>query len=179
MPNQIRLFLNNLKLMVAKCFPNSKVVAVGGFLFLRFICPAIFSPEGFDLITNLTEMNRRTLVLVAKVLQGLANGVEFKKEEYMTPFNNYIINNKEKLYQFLDDVAEIPQGHQQSEETKPIKNNTNQLRDLAVIVRYLDQSYDRMERELDRDPRMENLETEVKQKNRERMKQLKEILSDF
>jgi neurofibromin 1 len=33
----------------AKRFPDSRLTSIGGFFFLRFFCPAIVSPESFEL----------------------------------------------------------------------------------------------------------------------------------
>ena len=33
---------------MTQAFPNSGLMAVGGILFLRFICPSIFAPEGME-----------------------------------------------------------------------------------------------------------------------------------
>jgi hypothetical protein len=61
-------------------FPQSKHSIVGGFLFLRFICPVLVSPEGLN-IENLSKESRRTLVLISKILQNLANGIDFGRKE--------------------------------------------------------------------------------------------------
>ena len=46
---------------------------------------------------------RRALILVSKILQNLSNGVEFgKKEEYMSPFNEFIHNNLSQVSQLFD-----------------------------------------------------------------------------
>lgn len=46
--------------------------------------------------------NRRILVLVAKVLQNLANGVEFlQKEVYMQPMNSFIAKNYPLVQKFF------------------------------------------------------------------------------
>jgi hypothetical protein len=49
----MRQFFANLRSMVAKKFPDSQVKAVGAFLFLRFLCPSIFSPDGFGLVAGI------------------------------------------------------------------------------------------------------------------------------
>jgi neurofibromin 1 len=33
-------------------FPGCEHAAIGSFIFLRFICPAIVSPEGFGIVTG-------------------------------------------------------------------------------------------------------------------------------
>ncbi|ELR15903.1 PH domain containing protein [Acanthamoeba castellanii str. Neff] len=93
-------------------FPESKYSAIGGFFFLRFLCPAIVSPESYGLVDSgaatLTGANRRPLILVSKVLQSIANGVQFgKKEPYMIPMNELMQVNIAKVHNFFDDLADI------------------------------------------------------------------------
>jgi hypothetical protein len=43
---------------VAKKYPGREIIAVGSFLFLRFLSPAITSPEGFGLIKGKKERKK-------------------------------------------------------------------------------------------------------------------------
>lgn len=54
-------------------FPGSELIAVGSFIFLRFFCPAIVNPESTSIKERISVTNRRSLILVAKFLQNLAN----------------------------------------------------------------------------------------------------------
>lgn len=51
-PSLIRQALSNIKEMVAVAFPESQLKFVGAFIFLRFFCPAIVSPQEFGLVTR-------------------------------------------------------------------------------------------------------------------------------
>ncbi|KAI6092167.1 Rho GTPase activation protein [Hypoxylon rubiginosum] len=67
--------------------------SVSGFLFLRFICPAILNPKLFGLLRdNPRPRAQRTLTLIAKGLQALANLSTFGKKEslHRQPFKDYI-----------------------------------------------------------------------------------------
>lgn len=45
-------------------------------------------------------------MLIAKVLQNTANGVQFGgKEEYMAPLNDFVTSNISVLFSFLDKVS--------------------------------------------------------------------------
>jgi neurofibromin 1 len=91
-----------LRSATAERFPDKVYTAIGGFIFLRFFCPAISAPEGFGILEEPpTEASRRMLILITKVLQSLSNDVEFgSKEPYMTKLNDFIHSNREKLQNF-------------------------------------------------------------------------------
>jgi GTPase-activator protein for Ras-like GTPase/Concanavalin A-like lectin/glucanases superfamily/Bacterial cadherin-like domain/Bacterial Ig domain len=109
-PIQFRILSHHLFFEVGKRFPGSKHTAVGGFLFLRFFCPAIISPEGFKIVQQPPpHVARRALVLIAKALQNLANQVTFgKKEEYMIDVNQFIEANAENIQTFFDSMVRLP-----------------------------------------------------------------------
>jgi hypothetical protein len=83
-----------------KRFEDSEDVVVAGFLFLRFLCPAISSPEGFGLAAVGTPEARRTLLLVGKIMQNLANGVKFK-EDFLTDMNRFLDKNEIACKEFF------------------------------------------------------------------------------
>jgi neurofibromin 1 len=108
-PVPIRVSLNVLKREIARKFPSLQGVVVGSFLFLRFFCPAIVSPEELNILaTPPSQTARRGLILVSKLLQNLANGLEFgNKEPAMASFNPFISDNKEKVEAFFNILADV------------------------------------------------------------------------
>jgi len=94
---------------VGEKYPAAKYTAVGGFLFLRYWCPAVTTPESYGLVAKPPQdISRRTLVLVAKVLQNLANGVMFGgKEEFMTPMNKFIEGNTESIKDYFENMSVV------------------------------------------------------------------------
>lgn len=84
--------------------------SVSGFLFLRFICPAILSPKLFGLLHDLPRPRaQRTLTLVAKTLQALANMTMFgQKESWMEPMNKFLGTQRWVMKDFLDQVCSLP-----------------------------------------------------------------------
>ncbi len=111
MPVPFRWMARILHDEVAQRFPDSKKTSVGGFLFLRFICPAMLSPEHHGLVdegVQLTQEKRRPLTLVSKVLQNLSNDVSFgTKEAFLEPLNSLLTENGPKLVAFFDDVINV------------------------------------------------------------------------
>ncbi len=54
-----------------------------------------------------TQM-RRVLILVSKIVQNLANELEFgDKEPYMMPFNRFIRDNIPHMKQFLTSISTV------------------------------------------------------------------------
>jgi len=108
-PSELRSFFKEVKDYVEPKFPGSWEKAIGGFLFLRLLCSAITVPDSYGLTKDIPSPNaRRNLVLVAKVLQNLANNVLFgDKETYMTKLNDFISTNIPKLSIFYDQLLSI------------------------------------------------------------------------
>ena len=111
-PIQFRRLCNHLYTEVSDHFRDYRNVHtfIGGFLFLRFFCPAIVAPEAYQLVQEAPSMaSRRGLVLVSKGLQNLSNGIQFgSKEEYMMPMNQFIVSNLHNVRQFLEKIAVMP-----------------------------------------------------------------------
>ncbi|RXM98408.1 Ras GTPase-activating protein 1 [Acipenser ruthenus] len=71
----------------------------------------------------------RTLTLIAKSVQNLANLVEFgAKEPYMKGVNPFIKNNKHRMIMFLDELGNVPDLPDTTEHFR-----TDLSRDLAVL----------------------------------------------
>lgn len=84
--------------------------SVSGFLFLRFICPAILNPKLFGLLRdNPRSRAQRTLTLIAKGLQALANLSTFgKKESWMEPMNRFLAIHRQPFKDYIDQTCSIP-----------------------------------------------------------------------
>eukprot|EP00004_Rigifila_ramosa_P022364 TRINITY_DN609_c2_g2_i1.p1 TRINITY_DN609_c2_g2~~TRINITY_DN609_c2_g2_i1.p1 ORF type:complete len:535 (+),score=134.29 TRINITY_DN609_c2_g2_i1:24-1607(+) len=109
-PPPIRHICWVLRTTVEAKFPESKHIAVGGFIFLRFFNAAVSNPNQFGLVQGpQPEMEqRRGLVLIAKIVQNLSNGVEFgAKEAYMKPMNQFIMDYQAPIKQFLDRMSAV------------------------------------------------------------------------
>ncbi|XP_036271883.1 RAS protein activator like-3 isoform X2 [Pipistrellus kuhlii] len=90
-------------------------------LFLRLLCPAILAPSLFGLAPqHPAPTPARTLTLIAKVIQNLANRAPFgEKEAYMGFMNSFLENHGPAMQHFLDQVAMVdvdaaPSGYQGS-----------------------------------------------------------------
>ncbi|TMW64504.1 hypothetical protein Poli38472_011384 [Pythium oligandrum] len=94
-------------------------VHLGGFLFLRYLCPALIMPHRMQLTPNgevPSKTLQRTLVLIAKIFQSLANNVEYgSREEYMVPFNAFLVRNRSRLFRFYDQICQQAQNDSRRE----------------------------------------------------------------
>ncbi|RYP04323.1 hypothetical protein DL764_004516 [Monosporascus ibericus] len=83
--------------------------SVSGFFFLRFVCPAILNPKLFGLLRdNPRPRAQRTLTLIAKGLQALANLASFgKKESWMEPMNKFLTAHRQSFKDFIDQLCSI------------------------------------------------------------------------
>jgi hypothetical protein len=114
--------------------------AIGGFYFLRLICPALMAPQVYGLLeepphpvpTQLShnsrriqhrcfdrsptlrstlQMAQRQLILISKVIQNLANDtLPGAKEEYMEKLNAFITSNKPTLERFYSRIMDNPEN---------------------------------------------------------------------
>ncbi|XP_046678395.1 ras GTPase-activating protein 1 isoform X4 [Homalodisca vitripennis] len=111
-PKTVRYICGCLQRCVVGKWPHERLVrtrVVSGFIFLRLLCPAILNPRQFNLISEPPPpMASRSLIMVAKCLQNLANLVEFGgKEPYMEVVNPFILKNKERMVVFLDQLSNL------------------------------------------------------------------------
>ncbi|KAG0057627.1 hypothetical protein BGZ83_007000 [Gryganskiella cystojenkinii] len=107
----------------------ARYTGVSGFVFLRLICPAILGPKLFFIVGQHPEPKpHRTLTLIAKSLQGLANLVEFgQKEEWMKPMNLFIKENTPSLREFIDRICQ-PDPY-----TSGLGSSSNSIRSLPIV----------------------------------------------
>ncbi|RFU34508.1 hypothetical protein B7463_g1822, partial [Scytalidium lignicola] len=119
-PTSFRKICNIISTTVTERFPEARFTAVGGFIFLRFFCPAIVAPDAEGLIsTTPSKEMRRGLLLIAKVVQNLANNVLFgTKEAYMFPLNEFLTHNIYRVTAFLRAISAPPSSTEPSSETE-------------------------------------------------------------
>lgn len=109
-PASFRRICHSIATAVETRFPDAKYTAVGSFIFLRFFCPAIVAPEAEGLVTSPPSKEmRRGLLLIAKVIQNLANNVLFgAKEPYMFALNDFLSKHIFDVTAFLREISAPP-----------------------------------------------------------------------
>ncbi|KAI9205872.1 Rho GTPase activation protein [Polychytrium aggregatum] len=109
-PPELLSIFARIKDVVSKKFPedpNAIYSAVSGFIFLRFFCPTILSPKLFGIMSEHPDpITSRTLTLIAKIIQNLANLSEFEgKEPHMGCFNPFIVEHIQSMKAFINTLS--------------------------------------------------------------------------
>ncbi|KAG0019213.1 Ras GTPase activating protein ira2 [Podila clonocystis] len=148
-PNSFREICWYLSQAVGERFPDAKFTAVGGFIFLRFLCPAIVAPESDGLLQAPIENRevRRGLLLITKVIQNLANNVLFgAKEPFMIVLNTFLQSNITKITRFLGHISTPQQLEPAS--TDPAHYRAIEVGDRSSLHRHLVLNLERMSKDL-------------------------------
>jgi len=111
-PYGIRWICKQIRSLTMRKYPTANDMnicsQIGGFFFLRFINPAIVTPQAYMLVDSNPSPNpRRTLTLIAKLLQNLANKPTYSKEGYMISLNPFVEQNKTAINEFLNNLCEV------------------------------------------------------------------------
>eukprot|EP01117_Protostelium_nocturnum_P003180 TRINITY_DN1411_c0_g1_i11.p1 TRINITY_DN1411_c0_g1~~TRINITY_DN1411_c0_g1_i11.p1 ORF type:complete len:1270 (-),score=370.86 TRINITY_DN1411_c0_g1_i11:141-3950(-) len=103
----IRLSIRDSRAYVSRRYPASDSKVVGSFLFLRYIVPAITSPQLYGITSEApNEHAQRILILVSKVLQNLANEtMPSAKMEGMQKMDQFVADNIPILHTMYDAVT--------------------------------------------------------------------------
>merc|ERR1711916_328407 len=101
---------------LAANFPGIENQKLGSFFFLRLVCPMITSPEEWGMTVEgqtPSPAARRIFILIAKVLQNLANNVLFgRKEKYLTCMNQFLQSNEESVNQLYENLCQPAENAQ-------------------------------------------------------------------
>ncbi|KAK9452859.1 hypothetical protein V1511DRAFT_463489, partial [Dipodascopsis uninucleata] len=110
-PPSLRRIFHSIRVQIENRFGEFVMSAsysgISGFLFLRFFCPAVLNPKLFGLVKDHPNAQvARTLTLLAKGLQGLANRTYFgSKEPWMAPLNSFLHANTEDFQEYILNIS--------------------------------------------------------------------------
>ncbi|GAA5895937.1 hypothetical protein JCM6882_005564 [Rhodosporidiobolus microsporus] len=112
-PHDLRQIFGHIQRIVVEKYgtgeeqKNTRWTCVSAFIFLRFFVPAVLNPKLFFIVSSAPDpKSQRTLTLVAKTLQGLANFSSFgQKEPFMLPMNPFVQENTAAFVDFIEHIA--------------------------------------------------------------------------
>ena len=96
LPTEIKKMCQFVQVNAVAKFPDTRYSSVSGFIFLRYIVPAITTPTISGILnSNPRDGPKRGLILVAKVIQLMANDA-LPKQAFMKDLIVVLENNKER-----------------------------------------------------------------------------------
>lgn len=106
-PEEVCSVLRSIQSTVQSKFPAMGLRSVGSLIFLRLLCPAMVSPDTFLNFRKGTPQMRRSLILISKLVQNLANVVLFgDKEEYLLFANDWLQQSSQVYQQLIFDIVQ-------------------------------------------------------------------------
>ncbi|EDO19273.1 hypothetical protein Kpol_1036p15 [Vanderwaltozyma polyspora DSM 70294] len=98
----------NIHTTTLEKFPEHAIIAVGSFFFLRFLCPAVVSPESENIIPIVELKFRKSLIALAKVIQSLANGIDNRiKWQLLERETEFLKNCSIRIFAFLIEISKL------------------------------------------------------------------------
>ena len=109
MPRDIKGLAYHIFQLAQKYSEENTTLLVGGFIMLRFINPALLTPDFFGLVTSgsLSLKDRRNLTLLCKIIQNISNKTMFN-EDWMLECNPFIETHLQSLEEFYKLVVMDP-----------------------------------------------------------------------
>lgn len=112
-PYGIRWICKQIRLLTKRKYPEATDLQIcsmiGGFFFLRYLNPAIVTPHAHAIVTATpSKQTLRSLTLVAKLIQHMANKPTHAKEQYMFIMNPFVESRRSGLTNFLHTLCEVP-----------------------------------------------------------------------
>ncbi|KAI0397175.1 GTPase [Xylariaceae sp. FL0594] len=158
-PPSFRKICSIISTAVVPRFKDAKYTAVGAFIFLRFFCPAIVAPESERLVPEPPSKEmRRGLLLIAKIIQNLANNVLFgTKETYMDPLNGFLAENIYKMTTFLREISAPPEAL----EASPAGGESFDFGSCVILHRFLYEHWDHVKHRLISQERRDQIRTPI------------------
>lgn len=136
-----------------------------GFIWLRFICAALISPKQFGLWGDepISTEKSRDLLLIAKVLQNLANLREFgAKEKFMEVCNPWILSHKPQMVEFVNSFCSIDQFEDASETT--YVNHLQFYESMNKVISFLYENFQDLQKNCPNQTSISKLHTLLKTK---------------
>lgn len=106
MPAIMRQLMQHLRFETDGKFEGKGKRFAGAFIFLRFVCPALISPEKYNLCSTEVPLDQRTgLKYVSKTLQYAANNVKFREPHCLRLNQDFLDVISSDLEEFFEKIT--------------------------------------------------------------------------
>ncbi|OJT09503.1 Neurofibromin [Trametes pubescens] len=147
LPSIIREICAHIAKSVNEVWPEAKFAALGAFIFLRFISPAIVTPETVDVPVPYDATVRRGLMVIAKIIQNLANNILFGKEAHMVILNDFLKENIVTVTKFLSEINKYVPPSAEDEADEWLERTYDET-DTIILHRFFEKHADKIGKEL-------------------------------
>ncbi|EJS41849.1 ira2p [Saccharomyces arboricola H-6] len=105
-PPPLFYICQNIYKVACEKFPDHALIAAGSFVFLRFFCPALVSPDSENIIDISHLSEKRTFISLAKVIQNIANGSEnFSRWPALSSQKVFLKECSDRIFKFLAELC--------------------------------------------------------------------------
>eukprot|EP01088_Endostelium_zonatum_P013681 TRINITY_DN2843_c1_g1_i5.p1 TRINITY_DN2843_c1_g1~~TRINITY_DN2843_c1_g1_i5.p1 ORF type:complete len:401 (+),score=106.21 TRINITY_DN2843_c1_g1_i5:74-1276(+) len=120
-PFLLKMFLLTIKTDIDEEYSHLSNSVLATFVLLRFICLAITNPKLYGLWKkNPNEKTLRCIVLLSKIIQNTAFGVEFNKEDELVEVNDYIRVNSGPMSKWVENIC-VEEMREEGEEREYVE----------------------------------------------------------
>ena len=110
-PDAFRFICGQIYRAIERKFGDARLIAVGLFIFLRFICPVIVSPESSFDIPAPPPRVKRLLMQIVKVIQYMANGsLANLRWAKLALHMDAMDDLNQRIFGFLERIALLPRS---------------------------------------------------------------------
>lgn len=110
-PPELKLISKLIYKEMKSKFPEYAEISIGSFVFLRFIGPALVSPDSENIIVSFNTKCKRSFISLAKVLQSMANGSNsFEKWPLLNPHDSVLKECTNKIKGFIFKVRDMDEN---------------------------------------------------------------------
>ncbi|RKP30333.1 hypothetical protein METBISCDRAFT_16641 [Metschnikowia bicuspidata] len=110
-PDAFRFICAQIYRAIERKFGDARLIAVGLFIFLRFICPVIVSPESSFDIPAPSPRVKRLLMQIVKVIQYMANGsLANLRWAKLAAHMDAMDDLNQRIFGFLERIALLPRS---------------------------------------------------------------------
>ncbi|CAL9732625.1 inhibitory regulator protein Ira1p [Monosporozyma unispora] len=105
-PSELRLVFQTIYREMKNKFPDYAYLSIGSFVFLRFLGPALVSPDSENIVISFEYEFKRSFILLTKVIQNMANGSDdFTKWPALQPHTEVLKSCSNKIFGFIKDLC--------------------------------------------------------------------------